>query len=217
MKKRDRKRDIQMVTTEGVLLLRLSDSTPLHRDNFIRLVKANYFDSILFHRVISGFMIQAGDPNSKRAVPGQMLGNGGPGYTLPAEIRPSLFHQRGMLAAAREGDEKNPERKSSASQFYIVQGRTYRSGELDTVEIRRLKGAKISDERRAVYTQTGGSPHLDGQYTIFGRLLQGFDVLDRIATTPTSKGFDRDRPLNDVRILSVKLVKRRSLISDLKM
>ena len=121
LKKKDRKRDIEMVTTNGTMVLRLSDSTPLHRDNFLRLVKSYYYDSILFHRVIKTFMIQAGDPNSKRAQPRQMLGEGGPDYTIPAEFRSSLFHRKGVLAAARQSDEVNPTKSSSGSQFYIVQ------------------------------------------------------------------------------------------------
>src|SRR5215217_3532505 len=124
LKKKDRKRDIELITTNGSIVLRLSDSTPLHRDNFLRLVKSHFYDSILFHRVIKDFMIQAGDPNSKQAPSGQPLGNGGPGYTIPAEFRPTLFHKKGVLAAARQGDNVNPEKKSGASQFYIVQGKT---------------------------------------------------------------------------------------------
>src|SRR5215217_8879457 len=124
LKKKDRKRDVQLVTTEGLIVLRLYDSTPLHRDNFLRLVKSHYYDSVLFHRVIKNFMIQSGDPQSKNAKPGLALGEGGPAYTIPAEFRPSLFHKKGVLAAARQGDDVNPEKKSGASQFYIVQGKT---------------------------------------------------------------------------------------------
>ncbi|HEX2605769.1 MAG TPA: peptidylprolyl isomerase [Flavisolibacter sp.] len=209
LKRKDRRRDIELVTTEGVIVLRLSDSTPLHRDNFLRLVKSHYFDSVLFHRVIKGFMIQSGDPESKRALAGQPLGNGGPGYTIPAEFRASLFHKKGVLAAAREGDQQNPEKKSSASQFYIVQGRTFTDPQLDSVERVRLQGRKIPPEHRAVYKTTGGTPQLDQNYTVFGEVVKGLEVVDRIAGTPTSKGEDRDRPLQDIRIVEARLVKRK--------
>lgn len=208
IKKKDRKKDVALTTTEGVIVLRLSDSTPLHRDNFLRLVKSHYFDSLLFHRVIKGFMIQAGDPNSVRAEAHQPLGNGGPDYTLPAEFVPSLFHKKGALAAARQGDNVNPERRSSGSQFYIVHGRTINDHELDSVEVARLQGRKISPERRNYYNTTGGTPQLDGSYTVFGEVVSGQEVVDRIAAMPVSTGQDVNRPLQDVRILSVTLVKR---------
>lgn len=208
IKKRDRKRDIEMVTTEGTIILRLSDSTPLHRDNFLRLVKTHYYDSLLFHRVIQRFMIQGGDPDSKNAPAGKPLGDGGPKYTIPAEFNPALFHKKGVLAAAREGDDVNPQKASSASQFYIVQGKVFTDGALDTVEMKRLK-RKIPPALREVYKTTGGAPHLDMNYTIFGEVVQGLDVVDKIAAVPTSKGEDTDRPLKDVRIISVKLVKRK--------
>ncbi|SIT33235.1 peptidyl-prolyl cis-trans isomerase B (cyclophilin B) [Filimonas lacunae] len=208
VKKRDRKKDVEMVTTEGTMMLRLSDSTPLHRDNFIRLVKTHYFDSLLFHRVIQKFMIQGGDPDSKRAVAGKPLGEGGPSYTIPAEFNPALFHKKGVLAAAREGDDVNPKKASSASQFYIVQGKVFTDGGLDTVENTRLK-RKIPPAIREVYKTLGGAPHLDMNYTIFGEVVKGIEVVDKIAAVPTSKGVDKDRPVTDVRIISVKLVKRR--------
>ncbi|MGN6165447.1 MAG: peptidylprolyl isomerase [Flavisolibacter sp.] len=206
LKKKDRKRDVELVTTEGTIVLRLYDSTPLHRDNFLRLVKSHYYDSILFHRVIQNFMIQAGDPNSKRAIAHQPLGNGGPDYTIPSEFRTTLFHKKGVLAAARDN---NPEKRSSASQFYIVQGRTFTDKELDSVEIVRLGGRKLSPEQRAYYTTIGGTPQLDQNYTVFGEVVTGLDVVDKIAATPTSKEQDRDRPLQDVRIIKAKLVKRK--------
>lgn len=209
MKKKDRKRDVEMVTSEGPIILRLSDSTPEHRDNFLRLVKSHYLDSILFHRVIKGFMIQAGDPNSIRAAARVPLGNGGPGYTVPAEFVPTLFHKKGALAAARTGDAENPERRSSGSQFYIVQGRTFTDAQLDSIEVVRLQGRKISPERRDYYKTVGGTPQLDGNYTVFGEVVKGLEVVDKIAGTETSRAPDRDRPLQDVRILSVKLVKRK--------
>jgi peptidyl-prolyl cis-trans isomerase B (cyclophilin B) len=209
LKRKDRKRDVALVTTEGTIVLRLSDSTPLHRDNFLRLVKSHYYDSVLFHRVIQNFMIQSGDPDSKRAKPGQPLGNGGPAYTIPAEFRPSLFHKKGVLAAAREGDDVNPEKQSSGSQFYIVQGRIFTDQGLDSVETFRLKGRKLPLAHREVYKTIGGTPHLDQNYTVFGEVVRGLEVVDKIAATPTSKGQDHDRPLQDVRILEARLVKRK--------
>jgi peptidyl-prolyl cis-trans isomerase B (cyclophilin B) len=209
LRKKDRKRDVEMVTTEGIIRLRLSDSTPLHRDNFLRLVRSGYYDSVLFHRVIRNFMIQAGDPNSKRAAAGIPLGNGGPGYTVPAEFRPTIFHRKGVLAAARMGDDVNPEKKSSGSQFYIVQGRTFTDAEMDSVERVRLKGYKLPEAHRQVYRTIGGTPQLDQNYTVFGEVVSGIEILDRIASLPTSKAQDRDRPLQDVRIVKAKLVKRK--------
>jgi cyclophilin family peptidyl-prolyl cis-trans isomerase len=209
IKKKDRKRDVEMVTTEGTIILRLSDSTPLHRDNFLRLVKAKAFDSVLFHRVIKNFMIQAGDPDSKTAAAGKPLGNGDLGYTIPAEFNPSLFHKKGALAAARTGDEVNPEKKSSASQFYIVHGRTFTDAQMDSLERTRLKGRVITPDRREYYRTLGGTPHLDSNYTVFGEVVNGLAVVDTIAGVETSKGTDRDRPVQDVRILSMKLVKRK--------
>ena len=208
IRKKDRKRDVLIQTTLGDITVRLSDSTPLHRDNFIKLVKQNYYDSILFHRVISQFMIQAGDPNSRQAVAGQPLGNGGPGYTVPAEFRTSLFHKKGALAAARMGDNVNPEKASSGSQFYIVQGRVYTAAGIDSLETYRLR-KKIPEERKLVYMSAGGVPHLDEAYTVFGETIKGFDVIDNIASVKTSNGADRDRPLEDVKIIKMKLVKRK--------
>src|SRR5580658_1368705 len=168
LRKNDLHKDVEMITTKGTLVIRLSDSTPLHRDNLLLLVKKGYYDSILFHRVIPRFMIQAGDPSSKHAPAVAALGDGGPSYTIPAEFRSSLFHKRGALAAAREGDDVNPAKASSGSQFYIVQGKIFTDKGLDSVELRRLKGRKIPPERRAVYKTIGGVPHLDGNYTVFG-------------------------------------------------
>lgn len=212
LKKKDRKRDVELLTTEGTIVLRLYDSTPLHRDNFLRLVKSHYYDSILFHRVIKNFMIQAGDPNSKTAEPGKPLGNGGPDYTIPAEFRSSLFHVKGSLAAARQGDNVNPGKKSSASQFYIVQGRTFTDKELDSVEIARLHGYKLPQTHREVYKTVGGTPQLDQNYTVFGYVVKGLDVLDKIAGTATSRGQDRDRPVQDIRIIKARLIKRKTHI-----
>jgi peptidyl-prolyl cis-trans isomerase B (cyclophilin B) len=209
LKKKDRKRDIELITTDGRIILRLSDSTPLHRDNFLRLVKSHFYDSVLFHRVIQYFMIQGGDPKSRHAVSGQPLGDSSPPYTVPAEFRVTLFHKRGVLAAARESDDTNPEKASSSSQFYIVQGKKYTDSELDSVELKRLKN-KIPQDQREIYKTIGGTPFLDQRYTIFGEVVDGMETIDKIAAGPTSKGEDLDRPLNDVRILSARLIKRKS-------
>jgi cyclophilin family peptidyl-prolyl cis-trans isomerase len=207
LKKKDRKRDVELVTTKGSIVLRLSDSTPLHRDNFLRLVKSRYYDSVLFHRVIKNFMVQSGDPDSRRAKAGQALGDGGPNYTIPAEFRPSLFHKKGVLAAARMGDNVNPKKESSGSQFYIVQGKKFTEAGLDSVETYRLK-RKLPADHRSAYKTLGGTPHLDGTYTVFGEVVKGLDVVDRIAAVSTSRN-PPDRPVEDVRIVKARLVKRK--------
>ena len=209
IKKKDRKRDVLMQTTMGDMVIRLSDSTPLHRDNFLKLVKVGYYDSVLFHRVIKNFMIQGGDPNSKGAMAGKPLGDGGPGYTIPAEFRKTLFHKKGALAAARMGDNVNPTKASSGSQFYIAQGKVFTDAGLDSVETFRLNGRKIPAEQREVYKTIGGTPHLDQGYTVYGEVVKGLDVVDKIAAVQTSRGQDRDRPLQDVRIIKAKLIKRK--------
>ncbi len=208
VKKKDRKRDVLIQTSMGDMIVRLSDSTPLHRDNFLKLVKQKYYDGVIFHRVINNFMIQAGDPNSKNAPTGKALGNGGPGYTVPAEFSQTLFHKKGVIAAAREGDQVNPLKASSGSQFYITQGRKFSDAGLDSVETYRLN-RKIPAEQRAVYKTLGGTPHLDQGYTVFGEVVSGLEVIDKIAAVPTSKAADRDRPLEDVVISKMSLVKRK--------
>lgn len=208
LRKNDLKKDVELVTNKGTIILRLSDSTPLHRDNFLKLVKQKYYDSILFHRVIKNFMIQAGDPNSKQAKAGQQLGNGGPGYTVPAEFRPSLFHKKGMLAAARMGDDVNPQKASSGSQFYIVQGKVFTDVGLDSVETFRLQGRKLPVAHRQVYKTIGGAPHLDQNYTVFGEVISGLHVVDSIGNTPTTGRQAGDRPLSDMKIISARLIKR---------
>jgi len=208
LRRNDLRKDVEMRTDRGVIIIRLSDSTPLHRDNFLKLVKQSYYDSILFHRVIKNFMIQAGDPRSRHAGPQEVLGEGGPAYTIAAEFRPSLFHHKGSLAAAREGDDVNPQLASSGSQFYIVEGKKFTDAGLDSLETFRMKGRKIPADQRQVYRQIGGTPHLDQRYTVFGEVVSGLDVVDSIAQVPTS-GQPFDRPLQDVRILSMKLIKRK--------
>jgi peptidyl-prolyl cis-trans isomerase B (cyclophilin B) len=203
--KRDRKKDVLLETSMGNIWIRLSDSTPLHRDNFIKLVKTNYYPGILFHRVIQNFMIQSGDPDSRGAAPGVPLGNGGPDYLIPAEFRPTLFHKKGVIAAARDN---HPQKASSASQFYLTQGKVFTEAGLDSVETYRLK-RKIPADQRKVYTTLGGVPHLDQNYTVFGEIVKGLEVVDKIAAIPTSKGPDKDRPLQDVKIINAKLVKRK--------
>jgi len=204
--KKDRKKDVLLQTSYGDIVIRLSDSTPLHRDNFLKLVKTHYYDSVLFHRVIQNFMIQSGDPESKHAIAGQPLGNGGLGYRVPAEFRKTLFHKKGVIAAARDN---NPEKASSGSQFYIVQGKVFTDAGLDSTETYRLGGRKIPADQRAVYKTIGGTPHLDQNYTVFGEVVRGLDVVDKIAAVQTSKAADRDRPLQDVILIKAKLIKRK--------
>lgn len=203
--KKDRKRDVLLQTNYGDITIRLSDSTPLHRDNFLKLTKIHFYDSVLFHRVIKNFMIQGGDPDSKNASAGKPLGNGGPAYRIPAEFRQTLFHRKGVIAAARDN---NPEKASSGSQFYITQGRIFTDAGLDSVETYRLK-RKIPANHREVYKTAGGVPHLDQNYTVFGEVVKGLDVVDKIADVKTSKGTDKDRPIDNVTIIKAKLIKRK--------
>lgn len=198
-------------TTKGDIKIALyNDQTPLHAANFKKLVKKKFYDGVLFHRVIKDFMIQTGDPDSKKAEPGDKLGNGGPAYTVPAEFRtPDIFHRRGMIAAARMGDDVNPEKASSSCQFYIVWGKVYNESGLDKMQTRideRTKGKmKLTPEMREVYKTTGGTPHLDGSYTVFGEVLSGMEVVDAIQQMETDKS---DRPKEDVRILSARIVRK---------
>ena len=184
-----------MVTEYGDIELLLYEKTPLHRDNFIKLVKEGFYDGTLFHRVIKGFMIQGGDPDSKNAQPGVGLGMGGPGYTIPAEFVPEYFHKRGALAAARMGDMVNPEKASSGSQFYIVQGRTFTDEDLDRLGIE-------DEKRREIYKTIGGTPHLDGGYTVFGEVTKGLEVIDKITMLEINA---LNRPTTDVVIKNVKM------------
>jgi peptidyl-prolyl cis-trans isomerase B (cyclophilin B) len=239
---------VTIKTNHGEMVAILYDETPKHKANFIKLAKEHYFDSLLFHRVISGFMIQGGDPDSKKAKPGVPLGNGGPGYTVEAEFNPKFFHEKGALSAARLGDGQNPTKASSGSQFYIVQGtvvppsnieelridqmklnmgfrqimqnpankpmidslnQVYMSGDMEAYKrkifalaprIERETGMKVtkdvSPEKIKAYTTVGGAPHLDGGYTVFGRVIKGLDVIDKIASVPIAG----ERPVEDVRM-----------------
>jgi cyclophilin family peptidyl-prolyl cis-trans isomerase len=192
---------IEITTTYGVIMAELYDATPQHRDNFLKLAEEGYFNDLLFHRVIDGFMIQGGDPNSKNAAPGVALGSGGPGYQVPGEFVDSLVHVRGAIAAARTGDGVNPERKSSGSQFYIVQGSPVDESMLDMLEKR--KGIKYTPEQRAAYLEHGGTPFLDRDYSVFGQVTSGFEVIDLIARVPKDA---RDRPKEDVK-MTVKVIR----------
>ena len=233
---------VKIQTTLGDIVVRLYDETPVHRDNFLKLVGEGYYDGTLFHRVIKDFMIQGGDPDSKGAPAGKMLGVGGPDYTLQAEIKEGLLHKRGALAAARQGDEVNPERRSSGSQFYIVWGQVYNEGQLrqfskqmkmqmmqnafnklaaehraEIMQMRRDRDRAglqelqdrlvaeaekqatgytgMTDEQMRIYSTVGGTPHLDGQYTVFGEVEEGLDVVEMIQNTATGAA---DRPVDDI-------------------
>ena len=194
---------VEMQTTYGNIVVLLYDETPLHRDNFIKLVNENVYDGVLFHRVIEGFMIQGGDPDSKTAKPGQMLGEGSMGYNIDAEFRPGLFHKRGALAAAREGDDVNPKKESSSCQFYIVQGRTWSDDELNMIGQRYKKD--FTKEQREAYRTIGGAPHLDSDYTVYGEVVEGMDIVDKIAAARRDRF---DRPLDDIKIISAKVIKK---------
>ncbi len=243
---------VEVKTTMGDVVILLYGDTPIHRDNFLRLAESGFYDGVLFHRVISDFMVQTGDPSSKDAPSGQMLGDGTPGYDLDAEIRyPKHFHKRGAVAAAREGDEVNPQRKSSGSQFYIVEGRKFTEGQLDAQmnrsfqrrlkarfgelvkenamtidslirtdnkegleELRlklkertekEVKPVELPAEIKEAYMTQGGTPHLDGAYTVFGEVLSGMETVDKIQHVSTD---ENDRPLEDVRIISMKVLKK---------
>lgn len=192
---------VSITTDYGVIKIKLYNETPKHRDNFIKLVNQGFYNGTLFHRVIQNFMIQGGDPDSKNAKPNQALGNGGPGYTIPAEILPKYIHKKGALAAARMGDNVNPKKESSGSQFYIVQGQVYDNATLNSFEQRM--GVKFTADQRRIYTTVGGTPHLDGGYTVFGEVISGWDVIAKIATV--QKGAN-DRPVKDIK-MTVKIIK----------
>ena len=186
---------VKIETSYGDMVVKLYNETPLHRDNFIKLVKDGTYDGLIFHRVINQFMIQGGDPNSRTAKPGQMLGDGELGYTIPAEFVPGLFHKKGALAAARQGDEVNPQKASSSCQFYIVQGTTWDANRLKMVEQRM--GKSFTAKEAEVYATLGGTPFLDGDYTVFGEVVEGMEVIDKIAAVQCGP---MDRPIEDVKM-----------------
>lgn len=186
---------VEIETTYGNMTVVLYNETPQHRDNFAKLVEEGYYDELLFHRVINGFMIQGGDPESKNAPAGKQLGGGGPNYTIPAEFVDSLSHVKGALAAARTGDVVNPKKRSSGSQFYIVQGRSITEDQLKSLEVQ--KGIRYTKAQKADYLKYGGTPFLDQEYTVFGRVIKGLEVIDKIARAKTAPG---DRPTKDIKM-----------------
>jgi cyclophilin family peptidyl-prolyl cis-trans isomerase len=191
-----------METSKGPMVIRLLDDTPLHRDNFIQLAEKGFYEGLLFHRVINGFMMQGGDPETKNAAKDVRLGGGNPGYTIPAEIHQKVFHTKGALAAARTGDDINPKKESSGSQFYIVHGRKTKAEELYIFEGQKNLYYPADIVRK--YETEGGAPQLDGEYTVFGEVIQGLELIDLIATVPTDS---YDRPKEDVKILKVTVLK----------
>lgn len=200
-KSKEKLTKVEISTSFGNMVFVLYNVTPKHRDNFIKLAKDGFYNGTLFHRIIRNFMIQGGDPESKNAKPAQQLGNGGPGYTIPAEFVDTLIHRKGALAAARMGDFVNPNKESSGSQFYIVQGAPVDPAMLGQVEA--STGKKYTQEQIKTYIKIGGTPHLDHNYTVFGQMISGFDVLDKIAAVQTQPG---DRPTEDVP-MTVKVIK----------
>ena len=201
--------EVLLETDSGNIRIQLYNETPRHRDNFLKLVRSGAYNGVLFHRVVKDFMIQTGDMGSKKAKPGQALGDTPETYSLPAEINyPKLLHRRGAVAAARESDDVNPKRESSASQFYIVWGIKFSDGQLDWAQ-ERLNAhtdstVQMTPEVRNIYKEVGGTPHLDGQYTVFGQVLDGLDVVDRIQKQPVDAN---DRPLANVRIRKAIVLK----------
>jgi len=196
---------VRIKTSYGQCIIRLYNETPKHRDNFIKLTKEGFFNGVLFHRVMQNFMIQGGDPDSKNAKTGIELGNGGPKYTIPAEFNDSIFHKRGVLAAARDD---NPAKASNGSQFYIVEGKRYTDADLDKVELLpRYAGMnyKIPASHREIYKTVGGTPQLDRLYTVFGEVVTGLEMVDRIAAVAKDA---KDRPAQDVP-MTVELLSKR--------
>jgi len=195
----DRKK-VRIETSKGTIVVELYDETPKHRDNFLKLAGEGFYDGSLFHRVIGGFMAQGGDPESKTAQPEQRLGTGGPGYTVEAEIDPAYIHVKGALAAARQGDQVNPQRRSSGSQFYIVQGRDVTKESLQKLVMSKGSAGQpfsYTPDQIAAYEELGGTPHLDMQYTVFGRVIEGLDVLDAICGVQVNRS---NRPLEDISV-----------------
>lgn len=201
--------EVELVTDSGVIRLALYNETPKHRDNFLKMVQSGAYDGVLFHRVIKDFMVQTGDLASKTATQGQLLGDTPESYSIPAEICfPKLYHKRGALAAAREGDDVNLERASSSTQFYIVWGQKFTDKQLEWAQSRIEKytdgKVKLTPELCEVYKTIGGTPHLDGSYTVFGEVLEGLDVVEKIQRTTTDS---HDRPVNDIRIIKATVIK----------
>jgi cyclophilin family peptidyl-prolyl cis-trans isomerase len=190
-------------TSKGKIKCILYEQTPMHTDNFIKLVNDGTYNGLLFHRVIKDFMIQSGDPNSKNTSYGGVAGSGAPEYRIPAEFHPDLYHKKGALAAARQGDKTNPNRESDGSQFYIVQGKVFSDDQLDQME-NSGSHIRFTAEQRMVYKAIGGTPHLDYAYTVFGEVTEGMEVIDAIAAEPTN---DMDRPLSDVKIIKISVLK----------
>ena len=197
---------VKIATDKGIVIIKLYNETPLHRDNFIKVAKQGLYNGTLFHRVIKEFMIQGGDLDSKNAHPDSTLGSGGLKYTVPAEFRDNLFHKKGVLAAAREGDSSNPSKASSSTQFYIVQGKIHTDSTLNAIEEKRLK-FKIPEWQRQAYKTIGGSPHLDRNYTAYGEVVKGLEMVDTIANEPTGKA---NRPKTDVK-MTVTILKKREV------
>ena len=195
------KNKVKIETDQGAIIVMLYDNTPKNTDNMMKLIKEHYYDSTLFHRCIPKFVIQGGDPKSKHAKPGEMLGEGDLGYTVPAEINDTDYHKRGALGVARDN---TPDKSGSACQFYIVVGKTFTDAELD--DMSKRTGRKYTPEQREMYKTQGGTPHLDGNYTVFGEVIEGMDVVDKIANMPRDKS---DRPNTDVRMLSVTKMKKK--------
>ena len=198
--------EVLMETSEGNIRIQLYNETPLHRDNFLRLVKAHYYDSLLFHRVIKNFMIQGGNRNTRQAEFTPEFANlcDSLDYTIEAEFRlPKLFHKRGVIASAREGDDVNPQKRSSSTQFYFVWGRKYSERAMEFTESRL--DIELTPEMREAYMTVGGTPHLDGSYTVFGEIVEGLDVVERIQNVATDEG---DRPLQPVMIIKATVIKK---------
>ena len=195
------KNKVSIETDYGKIVVMLYDNTPKNTENMVKLAKEHYYDSTLFHRCIPQFVIQGGDPKSKTAKPGEMLGEGELGYKVPAEINDSDYHKRGALGVARDN---TPDKSGSACQFYIVVGKTFTDADLDKLE--QHNGRKYTPAQREVYKTIGGTPHLDGGYTVFGEVVEGMDVVDKIANDPRDS---HDRPTKDVRMLKVRVVKKR--------
>ncbi|MDP3467158.1 MAG: peptidylprolyl isomerase [Daejeonella sp.] len=201
---------VKIKTSKGECIIMLYNQTPKHRDNFLKLSKEGFYNSTLFHRVIKEFMIQGGDPDSKTAKPGQVLGEGDLKYRIDAEFRDSLFHKKGVLAAARDN---NPQKESSASQFYIVQGKKWTDATLDDLQLKRMNGRIIPESQRRVYKELGGTPHLDQNYTVYGEVVSGIEMVDAIAEVKTGTS---DRPVEDISMMVSVLKKREARKIDRK-